>query len=142
MTNNYENLEEIEIFEEKTPSINSYDIESEYLKSQAEDVDALFSDADVIPLIYPADDTLYSMTTRKEMEEGEEATFALVGDFSEYLTELDEEDFEYHGQYIRPKATEDISLKINVEETSSIPIKGDLELENIAFEIPIDEIIP
>ena len=138
MTDRYENLDELDLFEERDVDTEQYSLDSEYFSDRVEDVDEMFEDSDIEPLIYPAENTLYYILVEGEVPEDEDIVLALVGDFSDYVGELDEDDFEgYHGDYVTPKDVDNTVLKLEVQETDSLP--ADINLENIRFEIPVEQ---
>ncbi|PSG99012.1 MAG: hypothetical protein BRC29_02690 [Nanohaloarchaea archaeon SW_7_43_1] len=138
MTDRYENLDELDLFEERDVDMEQYSLDSEYISDRVEDVDKMFIDSDREPLVYPAEDTLHSILVEGDVPEDEDIVLALVGDFSEYVGELDEDDFEsYHGEYVIPEDVDNTVLKLEVRETDSLPV--DIDVENIRFEIPVEQ---
>jgi len=132
MTDRYENLDELDLFEERDTA--DYDIPT-YFETKLEQVDEMFADSEMNPTVYPAEETLYSLLTTGDVPEDREIILGLAGDLTEYVGELDEDDFDgYHGEYLSPKDAEDTVLKTDVDRTDSLP--ADVDLENIEFEIP------
>lgn len=135
MTDRYENLNELELFEERDSE--EYEV-SDYLAERVKQVDEMFADTDINPTVYPAEETLSSLLIEGNITEDRDIILAMVGDFTEYIGELQPGDFEeYGGEYLTPEDVENTVLKIDVSETDSLP--GDVDVENIEFEIPVDQ---
>lgn len=135
MTDRYENLCELELFEERDST--EYEV-PDYFAARVEQVDEMFADTDINPTVYPAEETLYSLLAEGDVPEDRDIILALVGDFADYVGELEPGDFEeYEGEYVTPEDVENTVLKIDVSETNSLP--ADVDVENIEFEIPIDQ---
>jgi hypothetical protein len=135
MTDKYENLDELDLFEERDST--EYEV-PDYFAARVEDVDEIFADTDVKPTVYPAEETLYSLHIKGDVPKEEDIILALVGEFAKYVRELEPGDFEqYEGQYLMPEDVDNTVLKIDVSETNSLPV--DVDFENIEFEVPVDQ---
>lgn len=134
MTNRYQNLDDIDLLEDRANT--DYQV-SEYVESRIEQVDEVFEDSDITPTLYPAEDTLHYVLTEGDVPEDEDIIFALAGDFTQFVGELDPGDFdEYHGSYITPQNADDTVLKVDAPETEAIP--ADVDVDNIEVKVPID----
>jgi hypothetical protein len=135
MTNRYENLDELNLFEERDPT--EYEV-PDYFAARVEQVDEMFADTDIDPTVYPAEETLYSLLTGEDVPSDRDIILALVGDFADFVGELEPGEFEeFEGEYVTPENVENTVLKINVPETDSLP--ADVDVENIEFKIPVSQ---
>lgn len=132
MTDRYQNLDDINLFEEG--ETDGYQV-SGYVESRLEQVDEVFDDSDVTPTVYPAEDTLHYVLTEGDVPEDEDVILALAGDFRQFVGEVDADEFaEYHGNYITPQNAEDTVLKVDAPETDAVP--ADVDVDNIEVEVP------
>jgi hypothetical protein len=125
------NLDDVDLFEERD---NRVSIESEYLREELNKLDIIFENTESTPVIYPIEETLFSLHVGTTLSSGDTVWLALVGDIKNSMLSLDVCDFdEYHGDHLVPSVTDNVVLKIDQEEVEGSDT--DVELQHIEFKI-------
>jgi hypothetical protein len=134
----YSDLNELDLFEKRDGTVH---IESEHLRKELEKLDVIFEKTEHTAVIYPIEETLFSLHARGTVSSSDTVRLALVGGAKNHLLSLDDSDVdEYHGDYIVPAVTDDVVLKINQIEVNTS--ETDVELQHIKFKLPAGLIPP
>lgn len=132
------NLDDVDLFEERD---NRVSIESEYLREELNKLDIIFENTESTPVIYPIEETLFSLHAGTTLSSGDTVWLALVGDIKNVMLSLDVSDFdEYHGDHLVPSVTDNVVLKVDQEEVEGSDT--DVELQHIEFKIPDVAVTP
>jgi hypothetical protein len=132
------NLDDVDLFDERD---NRVSIESEYLREELNKLDIIFENTESTPVIYPIEETLFSLHAGTTLSPGDTVWLALVGDIKNVMLSLDVSDFdEYHGDHLVPSVTDNVVLKVDQEEVEGSDT--DVELQHIEFKIPDVAVTP
>lgn len=132
------NLDDVDLFKERD---NCVSIESEYLREELNKLDELFKGTESTLVIYPIEETLFSLHAGATFSSGDTVWLALVGSIKNLLLSFDDSDFdEYHGDHLVPSVTDNVVLKTSQEEVKASDT--DVELQHIEFKIPDVAVTP
>lgn len=132
------NLDDVDLFEERD---NRISIQSEYLREELNKLNKLFGSTESKPVIYPIEETLFSLHAGATLSSGDTVWLALAGDIKNLMLSLDVSDFdEYHGDHLVPSVTDNVVLKIDQGEIKASDT--DVELPHIEFKIPDVAVTP
>jgi len=139
------NLDDLDLFEERDNRVEERDnrvsIESEYLREELNKLDKLFESTESTPVIYPIEETLFSLHAGATLSFGDTVWLALVGNIKNFMLSLDVSDFdEYHGDHLVPSVTDNVVLKIDQRKVEASDT--DVELQHIEFKIPDVAVTP
>ena len=133
------NLDDLDLFEGRDNRVEERDnrvsIESEYLREELNKLDKLFESTEPTPVVYPIEETLFSLHAGVTLSFGDTVWLALVGNIKNFMLSLDVSDFdEYHGDYLVPSVTDNVVLKIDQRKVEASDT--DVELQHIEFKVP------
>lgn len=132
------NLDDVDLFEERD---NRVSIESEYLREELNKLDELFESTESTPVIYPIEETLFSLHAGATLSSGDTVWLALAGNIENMMLSLDVSGFdEYHDDHLVPSVTDNVVLNINQGEVEASDTN--IELQHIEFKIPDVAVTP